>query len=204
MKTEHKIVLGMALFGGAVTSIVIYVGGLFAPQPVTEPIPATATLLPPAVSTVVAPTATATTAPTPTPTPTAEPELRARLSHYWPAWGPPSCGSTWDGINCNALLSDGEVYENWSYFAEWGMACPIQYELGTKFKIEGFGTGVWTCVDRGGAISVLPDIGDGNGPTFFLDLMSREQPYIPPGEAEVIYDDYSPSGSYVVTVTIME
>ena len=197
MKTEHKIVLGMALFGGAVTSIVIYVGGLFAPQPVTEPIPATATLLPPAVSTVVAPTATATTAPTPTPTPTAEPELRARLSHYWPAWGPPSCGSTWDGVNCNALLSDGETWEHWSYFAEWGMACPIQYELGTKFKIEGFGTGVWTCVDRGGAISVLPD------GTFFLDLMSREQPYIPPGEAEVIYDDYSPSGSYVVTVKIM-
>ena len=199
MRTEYKIVFGMALFGGAVTSIVIYVGGLFAPQPVTEPTPATATLLPPAVSTVVAPTATATTAPTPTPTPTAEPELRARLSHYWPAWGPPNCHPVnWDSINCNALLSDGETWEHWSYFAEWAMACPIQYELGTQFRIEGFGTGVWSCVDRGGAIQVLPD------GTFFLDLMTREQPYIPPGEAEVIYDDYSPSGSYVVTVTIME
>ena len=200
MRTEYKIVFGMALFGGAVTSIVIYVGGLFAPQPVIAA-PAAPTLPPPKVSTGTKPTATtapATAIPA-TPVPTTPPELRARLSHYWPAWGGSNCHpANYDGINCNALLSDGETWEHWSYFAEWAMACPIQYELGTQFRIEGFGTGVWSCVDRGGAIQVLPD------GTFFLDLMTREQPYIPPGEAEVIYDDYSPSGSYVVTVTIME
>jgi hypothetical protein len=197
MRTDYKIVLGMALFGGAVASTVIYVGGLFAPQPVTAAAPVPPTLPPPKVSTGKMPTSTAV--PVPTPTAPAEPELRARLSHYWPAWGGSNCHpANWDGINCNALLSDGETWEHWSYFAEWGMACPIQYELGTQFKIEGFGTGVWTCVDRGGAIAVLPD------GTFFVDLLTRDQPYIPPGEAEVIYDDYSPSGSYVVTVTIME
>ncbi len=199
MKTEYKIVLGMAFMGGVIVGTVIYIGGLFAPRPVVaapEPTLA-ATLPPPDVSTVLPPPPpTATTAPTAT----AEPILRARISHYYPAWGPPNCiSANWDGVKCSSLLSDGQAYEHWSYFENWGMACPGEFPLGTKMALDAdFGTGIWTCVDRGGAIQRLPD------GTFFLDLLTRDMPYIPPGEAEVIYDDYSPSGSYVVTVKILE
>jgi len=198
MRRDHlTIVAGMSLLSGVITGIIIYAGGLFAaPRVVAATAPAP-TLPPPEVITVLAPTATA--APVPTPAPTAGPVLRARLSHYWPAWGPPSCiGINWVNGECTSTLTDGRVREHWSYFAEWGMACPARFALGTKMKIPGFGTGIWSCTDRGGAINVLPD------GTFFLDLLTREQPYIPPSEAEVIYDSYSPHGSLVVVVEIME
>ena len=86
MRLEYKLVIGVAIFGGLVSSIVIYVGGLLSPPPVVVEEP-TITLPPPKVSTVLPPTST------PIPTPTEEPILRARLSHYWPAWGPPCATS---------------------------------------------------------------------------------------------------------------
>jgi hypothetical protein len=88
--------------------------------------------------------------------------------------------------------------EHWSYWENIGLACPAHFDIGTKFKIEGFGSGVWSCVDRGGAIKLLPD------GTFFLDLLTREQPYVRPAEAATVYDDYSPYGSYIVEVTILD
>ena len=199
MRKDHlTIVLGMAFMGGGITGTVIYAGNLFAPQPIVMAAPAEPTLPPPEVSTGKMPTSTAVPV---TATPTAEPVLRARLSHYYPAWGGTNCHPVnWDGVNCNTMLTDGRTWEHWSYWENIGVACPARYALGTKFKIDGFGSGIWTCVDRGGAINVLND----EEQTFFLDLLTREQPYIPPSKAEVIYDEFSPQGSLVVTVTIMD
>jgi len=138
--------------------------------------------------------------PLPIPTPTAEPEvvdLRARLSHYYPAWGGANCHpANWNGTECTALLTNGQAgyWQHWSYYEDWGTACPREFKLGTRFSIEGFGT--WTCVDRGGAIQMLPD------GTFFLDLLTKEQPYVRGGE--VVRDKFSPAGSYVVTVTLLD
>ena len=148
----------------------------------------TKTLLPPAVSTTLAPTIVPTT--------TNAPQLRARLSHYWPAWGPPNCiGINWDGKTCASLLTDGKQWQHWSYYAERkSTACPKEWKVGTVFRIEGFGD--YKCVDRGGAINILPD------DTFFLDLMTPHMPYIKGGE--VVRDQYSPMGSYVVNVSIVK
>ena len=155
---------------------------------VAEP---TSTLPNPAVSTVM-PTIT----PTIVPTATNAPQLRARLSHYWPAWGPPNCiGINWDGVTCASLLTDSKQWQHWSYYADkQSTACPKEFKLGTIFRIEGYGD--YKCVDRGGAINILPD------GTFFLDLMTPHIPYIKGGE--VVRDQYSPMGSYVVNVSIVE
>ena len=127
--------------------------------------------------------------------PVATPELRARLSHYWPAWGPPNCHSAnWSNGICAAALYDGSRFREWQEYVGIGLACPIEFKLGTEFSIPGFGQ--YICVDRGGSINVLPD------GTFFLDLLTTEQPYVKGGE--IITDSFSPSGAYVVTVTIIE
>ena len=126
--------------------------------------------------------------------PMATPKLRARLSHYWPAWGPPNCHSAnWSNGVCAAALYDGSRFREWQEYVEIGLACPIEFKLGTEFNIPGFGQ--YICVDRGGSINVLPD------GTFFLDLLTTEQPYIKGGE--IITDSFSPAGAYVVTVTII-
>ena len=123
------------------------------------------------------------------------PELRARLSHYWPAWGPPNCHSTnWHNGICSAALYDGNRFREWQEYVGIGLACPIEFKLGTEFNIPGFGQ--FICIDRGGAINILPD------GTFFLDLLTTEQPYIRGGE--IIEDIFSPAGAYVVTVTIVD
>lgn len=127
--------------------------------------------------------------------PVATPELRARLSHYWPAWGPPNCHSAnWNNGICAAALYDGSRFREWQEYVGIGLACPSEFKLGTEFSIPGFGR--YICVDRGGSINVLPD------GTFFLDLLTTEQPYIKGGE--IITDKFSPAGAYVVTVTIIE
>ena len=127
--------------------------------------------------------------------PVATPELRARLSHYWPAWGPPNCHSAnWNNGICAAALYDGSRFREWQEYVGIGLACPTEFKLGTEFSIPGFGQ--YICVDRGGSINVLPD------GTFFLDLLTTEQPYVKGGE--IITDRFSPSGAYVVTVTIIE
>ena len=191
MRTEYKIVTGMALMGGTIVGTFIYVSGLFAvPQEIPPMLP-TITLPAPAVSTVLPPTVA--------PTPTAEPVLKARLSHYWPAFGPPNCHpDNWTGTECTTMLSDGRNWEHWTYWVDIGIACPVRFDIGTKIAIEGFGTGIWTCVDRGGAISTLPD------GTFFLDLLTRQQPYVSPDEATIVRDIYSPHGNYIVIVRKMK
>lgn len=191
MKTEYKIVTGMALMGGTIMGTFIYVSGLFAAPQEIPPMLPTITLPAPAVSTVLPPTVA--------PTPTAEPVLEARLSHYWPAFGPPNCHpDNWTGTECTTILSDGRIREHWTYWVDIGIACPVRFDIGTKIAIEGFGTGIWTCVDRGGAISTLPD------GTFFLDLLTREQPYVSPDEATIARDIHSPHGNYIVRVRIVK
>jgi len=191
VKTEYKIVTGMALMGGTIMGTFIYVSGLFAAPQEIPPMLPTITLPAPAVSTVLPPTVA--------PTPTAEPVLEARLSHYWPAFGPPNCHpDNWTGTECTTILSDGRIREHWTYWVDIGIACPVRFDIGTKIAIEGFGTGIWTCVDRGGAISTLPD------GTFFLDLLTREQPYVSPDEATIARDIHSPHGNYIVRVRIVK
>jgi hypothetical protein len=127
--------------------------------------------------------------------PTAPPILRARLSHYWPEWGPPNChAANWTGEECTALLTDGKQWQHWTYWAGRGTACPREFKRGTVFRIPEFGD--YICIDRGGAINRLED------GTFFLDLLTATQPYVPGGE--VVRDQYSPRGSFVVAVTIVE
>jgi hypothetical protein len=140
-----------------------------------------------------------TTLPEPTTVPTTEPtlapQLYARLSHYHPPLGPPNCiGINWDGQHCSSMLTNGKYYAHWSHWAEQNStACPKEFKLGTVFRIDGFGD--YECVDRGGAINVLPD------QTFFLDLLTPHMPYVHKGD--IVTDRFSPSGSYVVKVEIV-
>ena len=149
------------------------------------------TLPPPTVSTVLAPTST------PIQEPTIEPQLYARLSHYWPALGGTNCHpANWNGTECTTLLTDGKQWQHWYYWATNinATACPREFKLGTVFAIEGFGE--YTCIDRGGAINILPDA------TFYLDLLTPDQPYVHKGD--IVRDKFSPSGSWVVRVSIVD
>ena len=150
----------------------------------------TSTLPNPTVSTTLPEPTTA-----PTPEPTLAPQLMARISHYFPPLGPPNCiGINWDGQHCSSMLTNGKYYAHWSHWAEQNStACPKEFKLGTVFRIDGFGD--YECVDRGGAINVLPD------QTFFLDLLTPHMPYVHKGD--IVTDRFSPSGSYVVKVEIV-
>ena len=153
------------------------------------------TLPPPAISTTLPSTATAIPA---TEKPIDEGNtVMARLSYYWPPLGPPNCiGINWTGTECTSMLWDGEVYKHWSYFAQFkSTACPEEYEIGQRFDIPGFG--VYKCVDRGGAIETLPD------GSIFLDLMTWEIPYCPE-RCQIVTDIYSPAGSYVLEVRVLD
>ena len=74
----------------------------------------------------------------PTPEPTAEPQLRARLSYYWPPNLGPNChpDNIVDG-QCTSWLTDGQRWHHWSWWHEKyaTVACPREYPLGTKFYI---------------------------------------------------------------------
>ena len=131
--------------------------------------------------------------PTPTPLPTPAKEYqRARLSHYDPSLGPPSCHKdNWTGGQCHSRINNFK--DHWSQWWNLGVACPLEYPIGTVFLIPHYGKRV--CVDRGGAINRLPHDG-----TIYLDLMQADYPYIPGGET--IRDKYSPSSAYVVTVEV--
>ena len=193
MKREYKLVIGVALAGGVVTfGIVFLLVGKAAERAYISALP-TPTLIAPAVSIVLAPTKT----PEP-PTATPAPILRARLSHYWPPLGPPSCAEpNWSNGECTATLTDGKQWQHWSYWSGVGTACPKEFERGTVFRInEGSHVGDYICIDRGGAINMLYDS------TFYLDLLSPEQPFVSGGD--IIRDKHSPHGSFVVTVTIVE
>jgi hypothetical protein len=159
----------------------------------------TPTLKPPTVSTTVPATAK--------PAPTNRPVYMARLSHYNPRLLGPNChvaNITADG-KCNALLHDGRQWQHWTYYEGWGMACPKVFKLGTQFIIPGFQSsshdGFWTCVDRGGAINVIADQYN----SFFLDLLRPEPIYISPRlNPQIITDMYSPKGSYILEVYLVD
>ena len=53
------------------------------------------------------------------------------------------------------------------------------------------------CIDRGGAIEFITENGE---TTFFLDLLTPNIPFVDGGR--IIKDKYSPSGHYVVPVTV--
>ena len=136
----------------------------------------------------------------PTPEPTLAPQLMARISHYNPRLLGVNCHP--DNIvngECTSWLSDGAgSWAHWSFYENWGLACPKTYSLGTRFAISHFPSsspdGYWTCVDRGGLINVLPD-------SIRLDLLTPNIPYVHQGD--IVKDKFSPSGSYVVEVKIV-
>jgi hypothetical protein len=104
--------------------------------------------------------------------------IQARLSHYWPPWGPPNCSRFVDGY-CVSRTSSGEKWEDWTNI---GLACPAEYPFWTVFVLPGGEE--FTCVDRGGKIVMQNGIP-------WLDLMVQTAP-VPYGTimtVEVRYGD---------------
>jgi len=228
---EYDLVIGLALFLGGGAALVIYVLGLFSPADAVMPMPtpeargwvvdgqmALQTLDEREVVVVLPGSRIAVThkstlpAPTDTAVPAAVPDpvLLARISHYTPSAGPPSChSSNWANGECTSWLADGNGgWYHWSHYAGWGLACPSpQFALGTRFMIEYFPSnaadGAWQCVDRGSAIVALSG-GEYGEPTFFLDLLTDVQPYVSPQVATVVTDVHSPMGHYLVRVKIVD
>jgi len=133
------------------------------------------------------PTATAELQPTVTDTAEHEGErIWVRLSHYWPPLL---------GVNCHpANVHNGKCYAS-LYGREWqewvgvGLACPMEWPLGTEWHIPALGK-TFVCVDRGGAIQSLED------GSLFVDLLQPDIPYVHNGT--IVRDQYSPSGAYLV------
>lgn len=63
--------------------------------------------------------------------------ITVAYSHYWPPYG---------GVNGGSRVATGELAVEWQ---NTGIACPLEYEFGTKLL---FADRVWTCVDRGSLI----------------------------------------------------
>jgi len=135
----------------------------------------------------------------PTPEPTAEPQLRARLSYYWP----PNLGYNCHPDNvvdgqCTSWLTDGQRWHHWSWWHERyaTVACPREYPLGTKFYIPAL-KNTYLCIDRGGAVYTLEYDG-----SVRLDILQRDPIWVPDGE--VVRDKFSPAGSYIVDFVIVQ
>lgn len=68
-------------------------------------------------------------------------KMDAYYSWYWPPLG---------GINCRAgdcsTVANGDKWEKW---VGRGLACPVDFALGTKFYVD---DQEWVCVDRGSKI----------------------------------------------------
>ena len=189
------ILVAISLLGGFLSGLVIW---NFTREYQPAPVIAEATLVAPYVT-----IATNTAVPIPpTPEPTVEPQLRARLSYYWPPNLGPNChpDNIVDG-ECTSWLTDGTRWHPWSWWHEKyaTVACPSDWKLGTRFYIPALQK-TYICIDRGGAISILPDN------TFFLDILQSEPPWVQDGVDgnSIVRDEYSPSGSYVVDVIIVE
>lgn len=123
------------------------------------------------------------------------PEKQARLSYYWPALGGTNCHSAnWnkETNTCSALLY-GKQWQEW---AGKGAACPMQYKLGTRLWIARLNKEV-ICVDRGGAIKVLPD------GSYFIDLLQEEGIWVQDWKVGVIKDRWCPSGCYLSEVSLI-
>lgn len=85
--------------------------------------------------------------------------VQAHLSNYWPPYG---------DINCDyecAHLANGDRWQKW---VGKGLACPLEYPLGTIFVVRGQ---EWVCIDRGERIVVNSD------GTIWLDLLLPFMPH---------------------------
>ena len=191
------LIVGVSVWGGLLFTAFVYFSGLFTKVPTQgewqqdDP-----RLLPPPAVVIEVPVTVVVPV---TPHPTAIPELLARVSSYWPGSLGPNCHpEIIVNGECTTWLTDGHEWRHWSWWATKhnGTACPAEFPLGTQFDL-GEDLGTWVCIDRGGAIEFITENGE---TTFFLDLLSPEVPYIP--GARVIKDKYSPSGHYVVPVTV--
>jgi len=158
-------------------------------------------ILPDSEIVIIKPTSTAlptaTAEPEPTVTATAEHEgqrVQVRLSHYWPPLL---------GVNCHrANVHNGQCHaslygKEWQEWVGVGLACPMEWPLGTEWHIPALGK-TFICVDRGGAIQRLDD----QHRSAFVDLLQPDIPYVHNGT--VVRDQHSPSGAYLVEAWVTQ
>lgn len=107
--------------------------------------------------------------PPPTPTPAGE-IISVRVSHYWPPLGGTSCavyiGTPPSGECISKVWGGTQSWESW--VGRSGIACPPEWEFGTRLTINGR---TWTCMDRGGAIQFVNGIP-------WVDMLIPEPIYI--------------------------
>ena len=148
-------------------------------------------ILPDSEIVIVKPTSTPlpTVVPTSEPAPTVEPNeglVMVRLSHYWPPLLGPNCHPA----NVHAGQCHASLYgKEWQEWAGVGLACPVEFPLGSEWYIPALGK-AFICVDRGGAILALDD------GSVFVDLLQPDVPYVHNGT--IVQDMHSPSGAYLV------
>lgn len=127
------------------------------PPVILKPTIPLASPTPPKPTETILPATTQPAATQPVPSPT--PELvRAHLSYYWPPFGE---------INCDYECEHIANGDGWQKWVGKGVACPVEYPLGTVFIIMGK---EWTCVDRGDAIV------RNNDGSIWLDLLVLGMP----------------------------
>ena len=186
------IMISLSMMAGFVTGVIIW--NTFRSYEVEQPV-AEATLPNPYIDVQL----NKPVPPTPTVEPTVEPQLRARLSYYWPPNLGPNCHP--DNVvngECTSWLTDGSGrWHHWSWWHEKyaTVACPSEFPLGTKFYIPEL-KNTYLCIDRGGLIHRLDD------GSFRLDLLQREPPWIKGGR--IVRDRWSPAGAFLVDVIIVE
>ena len=150
-------------------------------------------ILPDSEIVIIKPTSTAlpTATAEPEPTATAEHEgqrVQVRLSHYWP----PLLGVNCHPANVHSGQCHARLYgKEWQEWVGVGLACPMEWPLGTEWHIPALGK-TFICVDRGGAIQRLDD----QHRSAFVDLLQPDIPYVHNGN--IVRDQYSPSGAYLV------
>ena len=91
--------------------------------------------------------------------------VKAKISHYWPAWGGPNC-ARFVGGECLSRMASGK---KWQDFIDRAAACPSEYPFGTRFTLPDGSE--WVCLDRGGAI-----VTDHRG-VIWLDLLTKKSPW---------------------------
>ncbi len=186
------VMIAMSMMAGFVTGVVIW--NTFRGNEVEQP----AVLVAPAVAVET----NTPVPPTPTVQPTTEPQLRARLSYYWPPNLGPNChpDNVVDG-QCTSWLTDGKRWHHWSWWHERyaTVACPRDWKLGTKFYIPAL-KNTYLCIDRGGAVYTIEYDG-----SVRLDILQRDPIWVPDGEGvAIVRDRFSPAGSYIVDVVVVQ
>ena len=155
-------------------------------------VPYTLSMAEPTFTQVAAATITPTPEPTATPSPTAtmwfeniwipdspgiatkpdrEPDqmIDGKISYFWPPYAYQkaeyeiNCDKSNGVLECEQMASGNLVI---GYVGE-AIACPLEYEFGTIFKVWG---GYYTCRDRGGAIVRIDE------ETFWLDILYPDMP----------------------------